>query len=83
MEKGKKELFDKLGYEPTDDQLETYKEDYLSSKYEDEVLEDEAYNLDSTAKGKEVIDQGAGYGEFSDFDFETGDGFDYSDEMTE
>jgi hypothetical protein len=83
MEKGKKELFDKLGYEPTDDQLETYKEDYLSSKYEDEVLEDEAYNLDSTAKGKEVIDQGAGYGEFSDFDFETGDGFDYSEEMTE
>jgi hypothetical protein len=83
MEKGKKELFDKLGYEPTDDQLETYKEDYLSSKYEDEVLEGEAYDLDSTAKGKEVIDQGAGYGEFNEFDFETGDGFDYSEEMTE
>ena len=83
MEKGKKELFDKLGYEPTDDQLETYKEDYLNSKYEDEILEDEAYDLDSTAKGKEVIDQGAGYGEFNDYDFETGDGFDYSEEMVE
>ena len=83
MEKGKKDLFDKFGYEPTNDQLETYKEDYLNSKHDDEMYEEEAYDLDSTAKGQEVLDQGADYGGFNDYDFETGEGFDYSEEMTE
>lgn len=45
--------------------------------------DDGIFDLDSTPKGKEVIDQGASYGDFNEFDFETGDGFDYQDEMIE
>jgi hypothetical protein len=46
-------------------------------------MENGADNWDSTAMGKDVLDQGAGYGEFTEYDFETGDGFDYSAEMVE
>lgn len=80
IEKGKKDLFKKLGYAPTEDQLETYKEDYINAMDDDIKYEEEAYDLNSTAKGKNVLDQGADYGGFSDFDFETGEGFDYSEE---
>jgi hypothetical protein len=81
MEKGKKELFKQLGHMPTDDQLESFKSDYLKSMDDDLLYEEEAYNLDSTPKGQDVLDQGADYGGFNDYDFETGDGFDYSDEQ--
>ena len=77
MEKGKKDLYDKYGYEPTDDQLENYKNSYLEDMQEAEDVD----SFGKDAKGKEVLDQGADYGGFNEFDFETGDGFDYSDEM--
>ena len=81
MEKGKKELSKKLGYSPSDDQLETYKDNYLKSMQDDMMYEEEAYDLASAPKGDNVLDQGASYGEINEFDFETGDGFDYSDQM--
>lgn len=83
MDKGKKELFEKYGYKPSEDQLETYKDDYLKNMEDEIMFNEEVYNLDTTAKGKDVIDQGSGYGEFSEFDFEDGDGFDYASEMVE
>ena len=78
MDKGKEYLTEKLGYVPTEDQLESYKEDYMKNLEDDIMYEEEAYDLNSTAKGQDVIDQGAEYGEFNEYDFETGDGFDYS-----
>ena len=83
IDKAKKYLTDKLGVAPTDDQLETYKSDYLDMMHNELEMENGADNWDSTAMGKDVLDQGAGYGEFTDYDFETGDGFDYSAEMAE
>ena len=76
-EKGKKELAEKYGYNPSEDEIETFKDDYLES------MEDDVYDLDATPKGKDVLDQGAAYGDFNEFDFEDGDGFDYSDQMIE
>ena len=78
--KGKKDLLEKYGYEPSEQELEDYKENYMASIHDNKHYKEDAYDLFSTAKGKDVIDQGAGYGEFSEFDFETGDGFDYSEE---
>jgi hypothetical protein len=83
IEKGKKELSDKYGAAPTEDQLETYKNDYLENAQDEIEFEEEIYDLNGGPKGKEVLDQGAGYGELNEYDFETGDGFDYSDEVYE
>jgi len=83
MNKGKKELLKHLGHLPTEDQLESFKSDYLKNSEDDLMYEKEAYDLDSTAKGQDVLDQGADYGGFNDYDFETGDGFDYSDQQDE
>lgn len=83
MKKGKEYYMDKFGYNPTDDQLETYKTDYLQNYYEDKIIEEEIYDLDNTPKGQDVIDQGTDYGGFNDYDFETGNGFDYSEEIYE
>ena len=83
IDKAKKYLTEKLGVAPTDDQLETYKSEYLDMMHNELEMEGEADNWDSTAMGKDVLDQGAGYGEFTEYDFETGDGFDYSAEMVE
>ena len=44
------------------------------------MFEEEAYDLNSTAMGIDVLDQGAEYGGFNDYDFETGDGFQYDHE---
>ena len=77
IQKGKKDLINKYGYEPSEDQLETYKSSYLEDMQEAE----EVNYFDTGAKGKEVLDQGADYGGLNEFDFETGDGFDYSDQM--
>jgi hypothetical protein len=80
MNKGKQELIKKLGHLPTDDQLETYKNEYMK-EYDDDILyNEEIYNLDSTPKGNDILDQGADYGGFNDYDFETGDGFYYENE---
>jgi hypothetical protein len=52
------------------------------SKIIEEGEEEEyMYDLNTTVKGMDVIDQGANYGDFNEFDFEDGDGFDYSEEM--
>ena len=45
-----------------------------SKEYEDEV-----YNLTGQAKGSDVLDQGAGYGELNEYDFEDGEGFQYDE----
>ena len=78
-DKGKKELLEKYGYQPSAQELEDYKENYISSMHDKSHYKEEAYDLFSTSKGIDVVDQGAGYGEFNEFDFETGDGFDYSE----
>lgn len=83
MEKGKKELTEKYGYVPSDDQLESYKEDYIKNMQDDIALEEEIYDFNNEPKGKNVLDQGADYGGFNEYDFETGDGFDYSEEAYE
>ena len=83
IEKGKKELTEKYGYVPTDDQLESYKEDYIKNMQDDIMFEEEIYDFNNAPKGQEVIDQGADYGGFNEYDFETGDGFDYSEEAYE
>ena len=79
MEKGKKELYNRNGYEPSQEELENYKISYLEDMQEGEDMDD----FGKDAKGQDVLDQGADYGGLNDFDFETGDGFDYSDEMME
>ena len=83
LDKGKKELTEKYGYVPTDDQLESYKEDYIKNMQDDIMFEEEIYDFNNAPKGQEVIDQGAEYGGFNEYDFETGDGFDYSEEAYE
>ena len=83
MEEGKKKLKEKYGYEPTEDQLETYKNDYLQNLAENDDYNNENYNLDNTAKGVDVIDQGANYGDFNEYDFENGDGFNYAEQEEE
>ena len=82
-EKAKKDLTEKYGYTPTEDQLETYKDDYIKNIQDEIMFDEEVYDFSSNAQGKEVLDQGADYGGFNEYDFETGDGFDYSDEMME
>jgi len=81
IEKGKKELSSKYGISPTENQLETYKNDFIENMQDEIEFEEEVYDLNGGPKGKEVLDQGAGYGELNEYDFETGDGFDYSDEV--
>jgi hypothetical protein len=84
INKGKEYYMNKYGYLPTDDQLETYKSEYLENNHEDKIIQDEIYDLiDSTSKGKDVIDQGADYGGFNEYDFEDGDGFHYDEETYE
>ena len=78
IEKGKKELFEKLGYEPSEDQIEQYKEDYMKNMSEELDIEKDEYGFSLNPKNDDVIDQGSGYGDLNEFDFETGDGFDYS-----
>ena len=79
MDKGKKVLLKKHGHDATEDELESYKTDYLKNIEDDKMYEEEIYDFDNAPKGKEVIDMGAGYGEFNEYDFENGDGFDYTE----
>jgi len=80
IEKGKKELFEKYGYQPSENQLEEYKENYLKNMAENLDIEKDENDFSLDPKRDEVIDQGSGYGTLNEFDFETGDGFDYSAE---
>ena len=60
---------------------EQYLEDYKQKQFE--AINGNGDNegmMDDGPKGEDVIDQGADYGGFADYDFETGDGFDYSAE---
>jgi hypothetical protein len=79
--KAKKDYINKKGKEPTLDELETYKSNYMANMYNELENDDLINNLETTSKGKDVLDQGSGYGEYSEFDYETGDGFDYADQM--
>jgi hypothetical protein len=83
LEKGKKELTSLLGHEPSADELETYKNNYMTNMIEDEQDDIENYDLDSGPKGADVLDQGAGYGELNEYDFENGDGFNYEADADE
>ena len=83
LEKGKKELTAELGIEPTNEQLENYKNNYLESMQEQEdSYENNELNdlLMGGPRGADVLDQGAGYGELNEYDFEDGNGFDYAPE---
>jgi hypothetical protein len=83
LEKGKKELTAELGIEPTNEQLENYKNNYLESMQEQEDnYENNELNdlLMGGPRGADVLDQGAGYGELNEYDFEDGNGFDYAPE---
>ncbi len=80
-EKGKKDFYDKYGYEATEEQLNEYKENYLKQMAEDADIENDENDIGLDPVNEDVIDKGAGYGNLNDFDFETGDGFDYSDQQ--
>jgi hypothetical protein len=80
IEKAKKELFEKYGYEPTDAEINEYKNEYMDQLAVDIDVEKDLYNYSLDPKKEEVIDQGNEYGTFNEFDFETGEGFDYSAE---
>ncbi len=86
-EKGKKELMEKYGVAPTEDQLEDYKEKYLQEMNEEDEIEAEIYNYEKQPKGdmtvSEIMDKGADYGTLAEQDFEDGDGFDYSEQMVD
>ena len=82
-ESAKEHYLNKYGSEPTIDQLEKYTSNYLKELQDTKEYEDEVYDLNGQAKGADVLDQGAGYGELNEYDFEDGDGFDYSNEYTE
>ena len=78
LDEMKNKYTDKHGVAPTAEMLDEFKEAIISG---DQGGDDpEVFDPRADAKGDEVLDQGAGYSGFTDFDFETGDGFDYSGE---
>jgi hypothetical protein len=79
IQKGKEAYIKKHGYNPTQDELETIKYDAIHNMDESMMYEQDL--MDIGPRGKEVLDQGADYGGLTEFDFEDGEGFDYSDEM--
>jgi hypothetical protein len=79
LDEMKNKYTDKHGVAPTAEMLDEFKEAIISG---DQGGDDpEVFDPSADAKGAEVLDQGAGYSGFTDFDFETGDGFDYSGEI--
>jgi len=69
----KQRYTDKHGKAPTEEMLEEFKQTVLDGGM---IGDDpEVFDPEAGAKGVDVLDQGAGYSEFTDFDFETGDGF--------
>ena len=73
VEEMKKRYTDKYGKAPTDDMLEEFKQTVVDGGM---IGDDpEVFDPEAGARGVDVLDQGAGYSEFTDFDFETGDGF--------
>jgi hypothetical protein len=78
LDEMKNKYTQKHGVAPTAEMLDEFKEAIISG---DQGGDDpEVFDPSADAKGDEVLDQGAGYSGFTDFDFETGDGFDYSGE---
>jgi hypothetical protein len=79
LDEMKNKYTQKHGVAPSAEMLSEFKETIISG---DQGGDDaEVFDPSADAKGDEVLDQGAGYSGFSDFDFETGDGFDYSGEI--
>ena len=75
IDKAKKEL----GVNATEEELENY---IKLNQDKENIFENNELNdlLSGGPKGEEVLDQGAGYGELNEFDFEDGDGFNYTEE---
>jgi hypothetical protein len=74
-EKGKKELAEKYGYEPNEDQLETYVEDYLKNMEDNEIFDGEVYSaFTESSRLKSETD----YGELSENYFEDGDASEFA-----
>jgi hypothetical protein len=75
LDKAKK----KLGINATNKQIESFID---LNKDNEDIFENDELNdlLVSGQKGEEVLDQGASYGELNEFDFEDGDGFNYTEE---
>ena len=78
LDEMKNKYTDKHGVAPTAEMLDEFKEAIISGNQGGD--DPEVFDPSADAKGDEVLDQGAGYSGFTDFDFETGDGFDYSAE---
>ena len=79
QEKAKSHYLEKYGSTPTEEQLDKYTSSYLKELQDAKEYDDEVYNLTGQAKGADVLDQGAGYGELNEYDFEDGDGFYYEE----
>jgi hypothetical protein len=74
----KYKLTEKYGKVPGEDKLDNIKRILQNSENEENM---EEFDPNGDSKGDEVLDQGASYSGFNDYDFETGDGFDYSGEV--
>jgi hypothetical protein len=68
----------KHGQEPTQDQLDTIKQN-LKEQIADEDYYDDT-NMDAQLHSNEIMDQGGEYGELNENDFEASDGFIYEQE---
>ena len=78
VEQEKDKYINQFGVAPSEQYLEDYKQKQFEAMNGNGDNED---MMDDGPKGEDVIDQGANYGGFADYDFETGDGFDYAPEQ--
>jgi hypothetical protein len=78
VEQEKDKYMNQFGVAPSEQYLEDYKQKQFEAMNGNGDNKD---MMDDGPKGEDVIDQGADYGGFADYDFETGDGFDYAPEQ--
>jgi hypothetical protein len=79
---GYKKLVDKLGHEPNNDELESYRNELMMISDENKDYDVETFSgfleVQMDKDFSEKMDAGADYGGLQSYDFEDGDGFDYS-----
>jgi hypothetical protein len=79
---GYKKLTEKLGHEPNEDELTSYRQELIMQREEGE-FEDDSFipflEVQMDKESNERMDSGADYGGLQSYDFEDGDGFDYSE----
>jgi len=79
---GYKKLVDKLGHEPNNDELESYRNELMTMSDENKDYDVETFSgfldVQMDKDFSERMDAGADYGGLQSYDFEDGDGFDYS-----